>query len=200
MTNGGAYDFVYNAAEDGDLVGREKDIRAVAERLEELGHRQVASVTRGVLRNIARAKKAAMRLTDVWAAVEWLDSGTAYEEDVARTARDFRAGLGLPQLATDPSSPPKPGDPLREAALFITRSRRLDGVAVPTLAGDRDVREFFTHLLHSRDELAVLLRALADRIDLNEYQPPRRQFDGAPALAYVESLLGGPTAGIGEAP
>jgi hypothetical protein len=82
--SGGSYDYLCFKADD--LSGRRGTVEEMAQRLEGLPYASPAAAdTRRVLALLDEARALAERLSDVWHAVEWWDSGD-YGEDDAREA------------------------------------------------------------------------------------------------------------------
>ena len=78
--SGGSYDYLFIAE---DLFDRYHTIEAMRDRLAELGHVGAAADTQRVLDGLDQAKSQAKSLSEVWRAVEWLDSGDSGEDQVA---------------------------------------------------------------------------------------------------------------------
>lgn len=97
--SGGSYDYLCWNTDD--LGRRRGHVHAMGERLEELGYPAAARATRDVLYLLDGAERAARALSDVWHAVEWLDSGD-YGDDSARKA--------IAEAGFVPWPPPVPGE------------------------------------------------------------------------------------------
>jgi len=99
--SGGSYHYLY--CHVSGLEKQRDDIERMARRLEASGYYGPARATRNVLVLLDGAELAAQALEDVWAAVEWADSGDSGEDQVAAAAGKF-----------SPWPPPAPGDTDRE--------------------------------------------------------------------------------------
>lgn len=82
--SGGSYNYLFRS----DLLSREGDLMAMADRLLQLGYPREAKQTRNVIRTARRAQD---QLAAVWRAVEWLDSGDSGPEAVKAAVRAHRA-------------------------------------------------------------------------------------------------------------
>lgn len=101
--SGGSFNYLYLAADLGQLGDRRGTIQEMANALTEYRHPGAAIAaadTREVLALLAQADEVARRLADVWRAVEWhhsADSGTnrvhdalnEYASDIAQTCTHF---------------------------------------------------------------------------------------------------------------
>lgn len=93
--SGGSYDYLYASS---DLAGQRHSIRRMKERLDQLATNgmEAAAVaalrTRMVEAHLERADALARGLTEVWHAVEWLDSGDSGEDRVALACADLEKG------------------------------------------------------------------------------------------------------------
>lgn len=85
--SGGSYNYLYCHVTG--LDGRQEDITRMERRLQESGYYAAARATRDVLRMLEAAERIAQTLSDVWAAVEWADSGDSGEEQVVKAAEKF---------------------------------------------------------------------------------------------------------------
>jgi len=85
--SGGSYNYLY--CHVNGLDQQREDIERMARRLEEGGYYAPARATRNVLVLLNGAERAAQALEDVWAAVEWVDSGDGGEDQIVKAAEAF---------------------------------------------------------------------------------------------------------------
>jgi hypothetical protein len=71
----------------------------MARRLEESGYFAAARATRTVLQLLDAAEDGAQALEDVWAAVEWVDSGDSSEGAIRSAVEKFRPWPPEPESA-----------------------------------------------------------------------------------------------------
>lgn len=93
--SGGSYGYLYRDQELGDLLGRQDDLRRMADRLAGLGDAaDAAAETEELLVMLRqwqiRAEVRARRLADVWHAIEWWDSGDSGENRVREALAAYR--------------------------------------------------------------------------------------------------------------
>lgn len=99
--SGGSYDYLCWAVDYGRGLGAHRgDLRAMIERLEQLategvdGAALAAHRSRVVERHLEVADKRARTLTDVWHAVEWLDSADWGKDQMREVLAAFQEGGG----------------------------------------------------------------------------------------------------------
>jgi len=97
--SGGSYNYLGLICYDdlADLLGKESDLKEMAERLAELGYAEdAARETEELLAMLRqwkiRAEVRVRRLADVWHAVEWWDSRDWSEERVREALEKYREG------------------------------------------------------------------------------------------------------------
>jgi hypothetical protein len=90
--SGGSYDYLYSKEAD-DLLHRTDTIQEMADRLAELGYHGAAVESNELLADVrrfrARIEARMKRLSPVWRAVEWLDSGDSGPEQVKSAVAAF---------------------------------------------------------------------------------------------------------------
>ncbi|MGK5530881.1 hypothetical protein [Streptomyces sp. URMC 129] len=89
--SGGSYNYLY--CHVGGLEAQSGDIEAMAKRLEEMdfpGRHIAAEHTRLILSLFAAAEALGQRLSDVWHAVEWRDSGDVGDDEVRHALEKYR--------------------------------------------------------------------------------------------------------------
>lgn len=95
--SGGSYNYLY--CHVSGLEGQREDIEKMERRLQSSGYFAAARATREVLVMLDAAERVAQSLEDVWAAVEWADSGDSSEDSVRKAVEAF-----------SPWPPPAPGE------------------------------------------------------------------------------------------
>jgi hypothetical protein len=93
--SGGEYDYLYARAELDELLGHERMLEAMADRLAGFGWAEDAACeTQELLVQLrqwkVRAQVRVRRLADVWHAVEWMDSGDCREDAVRKALAGYR--------------------------------------------------------------------------------------------------------------
>lgn len=93
--SGGEYDYLYTRTELDELLNHERMLEAMADRLAGLGWAEdAASETQELLVQLrqwrVRARVRVRRLSDVWHAVEWMDSGDCREDTVRGALAVYR--------------------------------------------------------------------------------------------------------------
>jgi hypothetical protein len=88
--SGGSYDYLCFNTDD--LSGRRGMVEEMAQRLEGLPYASTAAAdTRRVLTLLDDARNLAERLSDVWRAVEWWDSGDYGEQQAQEALAAYRS-------------------------------------------------------------------------------------------------------------
>ena len=94
--SGGSYGYLHQAPSDaGSLAAQVHDLERMRDRLDELAAQEVpgaaygAYMTRVSLAHLRRAVHTARRITEIWHAVEWRDSGDWSEEQMREALAQF---------------------------------------------------------------------------------------------------------------
>lgn len=91
--SGGSYDYLCFADAE-DVLGRHRNLRAMADRLDKLCP-EAAAETRAIFDGpgslYAELEARLTRLTDLWQAVEWRDSGDRGQDQLDKAIEEFRA-------------------------------------------------------------------------------------------------------------
>jgi hypothetical protein len=85
--SGGSYNYLCNRYLSNDT----EDVERMAARLRELGHEDAAQRTEEVVGAMKLAASIQEELSDVWRAVEWIDSCDSSEGDERRAVEAWRA-------------------------------------------------------------------------------------------------------------
>lgn len=93
--SGGSYDYLCWVIDLGELAAKEHQLEEMADRLAGLGYAQdAARETQELLVQLrqfkVRAEVRIKRLSDVWHAVEWWDSGDTAEQGVREALAKYR--------------------------------------------------------------------------------------------------------------
>lgn len=92
--SGGSYNYLYSHVKG--LESQREDIEAMRDRLQALeaqgvpGAAFAARQTRMVLNHLKLAEEHAQRLSEVWRAVEWVDSGGWGEDDLREALAEHK--------------------------------------------------------------------------------------------------------------
>lgn len=94
--SGGSYNYLYSVCDLEDLQNRQFDLKAMADRLAELGYAQDAAAETEELLTLLRQWQNRLsvrvsRLEDLWKAVEWWDSADGGEDAVRTALATYRA-------------------------------------------------------------------------------------------------------------
>lgn len=97
--SGGSYDYLF-LKEPGEISRHEDTVQRMAERLSGLGYAQDAARETESVLLLARQFEARMRarlerLSEVWRAVEWWDSGDSGEDYLEQALLQYRSDLRL---------------------------------------------------------------------------------------------------------
>ena len=91
--SGGSYNYLCYADAD-DIHYKIPDITSMRDRLIELGYKDAAKETEGLILMIEayqlRLETRLERLEDIWKAVEWCDSGDWGLEDIEEAIKEYR--------------------------------------------------------------------------------------------------------------
>ena len=91
--SGGSYNYLCHCDAE-DIFAKTKDIQDMASRLSELGYVDAATETESILlvRNnyVSRMQARLNRLTPIWKAVEWYDSGDWGKESIEEEVNKYR--------------------------------------------------------------------------------------------------------------
>ncbi|WTW93645.1 hypothetical protein OG216_09765 [Streptomycetaceae bacterium NBC_01309] len=93
--SGGSYNYLCDAHELADLLRREHDLKEMADRLAGMGGAEdAARETEELLVQLrqwkVRAEVRVRRLSDVWQAVEWEDSGDGHPGQIGEALSRYR--------------------------------------------------------------------------------------------------------------
>jgi hypothetical protein len=93
--SGGSYNYLCRAQDLEDINGKRATLREMADRLAGLGYAQDAAAETEELLVLlqqweVRAQVRIKRLSEVWKAVEWLDSGDYGEGEVREALAEYR--------------------------------------------------------------------------------------------------------------
>lgn len=104
--SGGSYDYLCHSWDLEDIVGKRHNLDRMAERLARLGYAaDAAAETLNLIADLnamaVRAEVALKRLTPVWRAVEWWDSGDYSEDAIHSALGEYRNPMPVDSAARD---------------------------------------------------------------------------------------------------
>lgn len=88
--SGGSYNYLCYA-DHSDIGNKTEDLQEMIDRLKELCFEDIANESYLVLEHIKKTDKMINKLSEIWKAVEWMDSGDWGLENVNQEIENFRS-------------------------------------------------------------------------------------------------------------
>lgn len=100
--SGGSFNYLYLAADVGNLGDKRGDLRDMANALRDYGDADAADATLAVIEKLDAADEAARQLQDVWHAFEYWQSSDRGPDSVVKALAEWRGRVGLaPRVPCD---------------------------------------------------------------------------------------------------
>lgn len=88
--SGGSYNYLCQA-DHSDIGNKTEDLQEMIERLKELGFYDIARESQLVLEHVKKTDPMIDKLSEIWKAVEWMDSGDGDLQSVNEEIAKFRS-------------------------------------------------------------------------------------------------------------